>query len=275
MNKLSYEKIPRRWCAAVTLILATILVSAPRAQAEDDATAILRSMSDYLARQKTISLTFDSDVEVITSDLQKLQFTGSGQVLLSRPDKLRATRTGGYTDVELVFDGKTATVLGKNLNTFAQIDSQGSVDQLINRLNGDAVAMPGSDLLLSNVFDELTANVSDAKHIGQGVIDGIECEHLAFRNADTDWQIWIEIGSNPVPRKYVITSKSVTGAPQYTLRIKDWKTNVPVAADAFVFKAPEGAKKVDLAALSDIDEIPQGIIAGAKGSERATTGEKK
>lgn len=277
MNKLSYEKIPRRWCAAVTLTLATILLPAPRAQAEDDATAILRSMSDYLASQKIISLTFDSDVEVITSDLQKLQFTGSGQVLLSRPDKLRATRTGGYTDVELVFDGKTATVLGKNLNTFAQIESQGSVDQLINRLNGDAVAMPGSDLLLSNVFDELTANVSDAKHIGQGVIDGIECEHLAFRNADTDWQIWIQIGSNPVPRKYVITNKSVTGAPQYTLRIKDWKTNVPVAADAFVFKAPEGAKKVDLAALSDIDEIPQGTItgAGAKGSERATTGEKK
>jgi hypothetical protein len=275
MNKLSYGRVPRRWCTAVALILAAVLAYAPRAQAEDDSAKILKSMSDYMANQKTISIKFDSDIEVVTSDLQKLQFTGSGQVLLSRPDKLRAARTGGYTDVELVFDGKTATVLGKNLNTFAQIESQGTVDQVINRLNESAVALPGGDLLLSNVFDELMANVSDAKHIGQGVIDGIECEHLAFRNTDTDWQIWIEIGANPIPRKYVITNKSVTGAPQYTLRIKDWNTNVPIAADAFAFKAPEGAKKVDLAALSDIDEIPQGMIAGAKVPSRATTGENK
>jgi hypothetical protein len=275
MNKLSYAKIPRRWGAAVSLIVAAMLVAASRAQAEDNSTAILKSMSDYLANQKTIFLTFDSDVEVITSDLQKIQFTGSGQVLLSRPDKLRATRIGGYTDVEFVFDGKTATILGKNLNTFAQIESQGTLDQLINRLNSDAVAMPGSDLLLSNVFDELMANVSDAKHVGQGVIDGIECEHLAFRNADTDWQIWIEIGPHSVPRKYVITNKSVTGAPQYTLRIKDWKTNVAVAADAFVFETPQGAKKVDLAALSDMDEIPKGTIPGAEVREHVTTGGKK
>lgn len=274
MHNLFYRE-SSRWGSTLALVLAAILVSAPGARAEDDATAILKSTSDYLANQKTISITFNSDLEVITSELQKLQFTGSGQVLLSRPDMLRATRTGGYTDVELVFDGKTATIFGKNLNSFAQIKSQGSVDQLINHLNSDAVAIPGSDLLLSNVFEELTANVSNAKHIGQGVIDGVECEHLAFRNADTDWQIWIEIGSKPVPRKYVITNKSVTGAPQYTLRIKEWKTNVPLAADAFVFKAPEGATKVDLAVLSDIDEIPRGTVGGAKISERATTGAQK
>ncbi|XUM22969.1 DUF2092 domain-containing protein [Bradyrhizobium oligotrophicum S58] len=48
--------------------------------------------------------------------------------------------------------------------------------------------LPGSDLLLSDVFDELMANVIDSKHIGQGVVDGVECEHLAFRTPDTDWQ---------------------------------------------------------------------------------------
>ena len=71
--------------------------------------------------------------------------------------------------------------------------------------------------------------------IGKGVIDGVECDHLAFRNLETDWQIWIESGAKPIPRKYVITSKGIGEAPQYTLRIKDWKTEV--AADAFAFKA--------------------------------------
>ena len=93
--------------------------AAPTAHAgDDDALKILKGMSDYLASQKTISLSFDADIEVITPEIQKIQFASSGQVLLSRPDKLRATRTGGYADVEFVFDGKTVSVLGKNMNSY-------------------------------------------------------------------------------------------------------------------------------------------------------------
>jgi hypothetical protein len=96
--------------------------------------------------------------------------------------------------------------------------------------------MPGTDLLLTHAYDEMMADVLDAKHIGQGVVDGVECEHLAFRGVDTDWQIWIEAGARPIPRKYVITSKALAGAPQYTLRIKDWNTDAIPDADAFAFK---------------------------------------
>jgi hypothetical protein len=253
-----------RWLAVAILVLTTIASVTPCAQAQD-AGKVLKAMSDYVTSQQTISMSFDSDIEVITSELQKIQFTSSGQVLLNRPDKLRASRAGGYSDVELVFDGKTATVLGKNINAFAQTDAPGSVDQLIDRLRDQHnVAMPGADLLLSRVYDELMADVIDAKHIGQGVVDGVECEHLAFRNADVDWQLWIEIGPRPIPRKYVITNKAVTGAPQYTLRIKDWRTDVQVAADAFAFKPPADAKKVDFAALRDIDEVPAGQPTGGK-----------
>jgi hypothetical protein len=73
---------------------------------------------------------------------------------------------------------------------------------------------------------------------------------------DTDWQIWIESGAKPIPRKYVITSKGIAEAPQYTLRIREWKTDVP--ADAFAFKPDQSAKKIAMSDLSDIDEVPQG-----------------
>jgi len=115
------------------------------------------------------------------------------------------------------------------------------------------------------------SNVTQSQHIGQGVVDGVECEHLAFRGADTDWQIWIESGARPVPRKYVITSKTLAGAPQYTLRIKDWKTDAIADAETFVFKPPSGVTKVDLdsAVMVEFDEIPpgtpsQGTPPGAK-----------
>ena len=214
--------------ALVGAMLTTVVLFAPHANAEGNETdKIFKRMSDYLASQKTLSITFDSDIEVITNNMQKIQFTSSGQVQLSRPDKLRATRTGGYTDVEIVFDGKTLTVNNKSGNDFAQVEAAGSVDQVIDLLRDNhGVTAPGADLLLSNPFDVLMADVMDRAQIGIGVIDGVECDHLAFRNEDTDWQIWIEAGARPIPRKYVITNKGVTGAPQYTLRIKEWRTDV-------------------------------------------------
>lgn len=253
-----------RIAGAVGMFLSATLF-APTASAADDAAQILKAMSDYVAGQKTISLTFESDVEVVTPEVEKIQFASSGKMLLSRPDKLRVTRTGGYADVEIVFDGKTISALGKNINAFTQMEAAGSIDQLIGKLRDmNIVSAPGADFLGTHVFEDLMDGAIVAKHIGLGVIDGVECEHLAFRTRDVDWQIWIEAGSRPIPRKYVITSKAVGAAPQYTLRIKDWKTDGSVAADAFVFTSPPNAKKVDLNELVNFDEVPQGVVAGGK-----------
>jgi hypothetical protein len=249
-----------------TAAATVLLLAASSAARADDAAKVLKSMTDYLGSQKTLSASFDSDIEIITPELQKIQFASSGQMKLSRPDKLRVRRTGGYADVELVYDGKTISIYGNNAKSYVQADAPGTVDQMIDAVQAKVgVGMPGTDLLLSNAYDELTAYAIDGRHIGQGVIDGVECEHLAFRTSDTDWQIWIETGAKPVPRKYVITSKTLAGAPQYTLRIKDWKTDAFADADTFVFKPPAGATKADLdsGAIAEFDELPPGTPSGA------------
>jgi hypothetical protein len=170
---------------------------------------------------------------------------------------------GGYADVALFFDSKTVSVLGKHINGYAQFDAPGSIDQLIEALRaGHGIALPGADLLLSNSYDVLVAGVTEAKHIGRGVIDGLECEHLAFRNFDTDWQLWVEVGERPIPRKLVITSKTLNNAPQYTLRVKGWKTGVEPAPDAFAFTPPAGAEKLSPDALIGLDELPHGTPEG-------------
>jgi hypothetical protein len=83
--------------AAMSLALSVSGYAMGPAHAQD-AAKILHSMSDYIAAQKTISVKYDSDIEVMTSDMQKVQFASSGQLLLSRPDKIRAARSGGYSD---------------------------------------------------------------------------------------------------------------------------------------------------------------------------------
>jgi len=248
----------------VSVLVASLTVAPARAEQQgSDAKSILKAMSDYVSSQKTIELTFDSDIEVITPQLEKIQFTNSGEALLRRPDKLRAHRVGGYADVTLFFDGKTVSIYGKHINGYAQFDAPGSIDQLIHALRqGHGVALPGADLLLSNSYDTLVAGIQEAKYIGSGVIDGKECEHLAFRNFDTDWQLWVETGKSPIPRKMVITSKTLNCAPQYTLRIKRWKTGIVPSQNAFTFTLPKGATLLDPNALIELDELPPGASEG-------------
>jgi hypothetical protein len=250
----------------VIVLIASLAPLPTVAQSQgSDAKAVLKAMADYVRGQKTIELTFDSDIEIITPQLEKIQFTNSGEGLLHRPDELRAHRKSGHADVTMVFDGKNVSVYGKHLNGYAQFESPGSVDQLLEAMReGHGVALPGADLLLTNSYEVLVAGVMEAKHIGRGVIDGRECEHLAFRNYDTDWQIWVETGDKPIPRKMVITSKTINNGPQYTLRVKGWKTDFTPAADAFDFTPPAGAEKLSPDALIELDELPPGSPEGGK-----------
>lgn len=166
----------------IAAVGAALLFAATTTARADDPATILKSMTDYLGSQNMLSASFESDIEIITPELQKIQFTSSGQIKLSRPDKLRVKRTGGYSDVELVFDGKTISLYGNGTKSYMQADAPGTVDQMIAGMQAHSgLGMPGTDLILSNAFDELMATATEGKHIGQGVIDGVECEHLAFR----------------------------------------------------------------------------------------------
>ncbi|WP_295402498.1 DUF2092 domain-containing protein [uncultured Thiocystis sp.] len=66
----------------------------------------------------------------------------------------------------------------------------------------------------------------------------------------------------PIPRKLVIISKTVNSAPQYTLQVKDRKTEVAPAADDFAFRVPDGATRLEPDALTGLDELPPGAPAG-------------
>ena len=157
---------------------------------EADARKLFKAMSDYMAAQKAISFQYETNLEVVTNDKQKLALASSGTLTLNRPDKIRIRRTGGFADVEFLFDGKTLTLLGKTANLYGQLEVPGTIDHLIDELRDKyGKPVPGADLLLSNINDQLMATVVDVKDLGSGVIGGVECDHLAFRTNEVDWQI--------------------------------------------------------------------------------------
>ena len=98
--------------------------------------------------------------------------------------------------------------------------------------------------------------VKSTKDLGAGVIGGVECDHLAFRTSDVDWQIWIAQGDRPYPCHYVITSPKVAAAPQYTIDIRSWKTGSEAVADSFSLQLPKDAKKVAAEDVPEVDGLP-------------------
>jgi hypothetical protein len=246
------------WAIGLALAVATVGAADKTTEATaQNAKKVLKSMSDYLAAQKAISFDYDTVLEVVTKENQKLGLASSGSMRLNRPDKIHATRTGGFANVEYAFDGTTLTMLGKNQNVYAQADAPGTLDHLVDQLREKFHRpIPGADLLMSNVYDQLMPEVVDAKDLGSGVIRGVECDHLAFRTKDVDWEIWIAQGSRPYPCRYVVTSTGVNRAPQYTIDIWAWKTGAQVASDTFTLKIPANARKVTAGELKDFDELP-------------------
>ena len=107
------------WAKILAIGAAAGMIMSAAARADEvQAKSLFKAMSDYLAAQKAISLEYDSTLEIVTKEQQKLGLASSGAVTLNRPDKIRATRIGGFTNVELVFDGKTVTLLGKTANFY-------------------------------------------------------------------------------------------------------------------------------------------------------------
>ena len=260
------------WASAVAVTVMAWTAMSPGAAVvvadEAEAKRLLKAMTEYVGAQKSISFEYDANLEVVTKDQQKLALAASGTVLLLRPDKIRATRSGGFADLETVFDGKTLTLLGRSKNVYTQVDTPGSIDHLVDELRRKYDRpLPAADLFVTDAYDGLMAPVVDVKDLGSGVIGGTECDYLAFRTQEVDWQIWIARGPRPYPCRYVIASKGVTDGPQYSIQFRNWRAGAGVASADFGFKAPPGARRIELEELKgmkDMGELPSHFLQGGR-----------
>lgn len=251
----------RRWRGLLAASLTAVLsLSAGPALAGDavnpDADEILRSMSDYLAATKAFSVQADVSNEIIARDGQKLQFNAYSTLVLQRPSSFVLTRHGRFADAALFYDGRKLTIYGKTTNVYVQKDLAGTIDDAFSEIeSGLGLSIPGTDLLIAAPYAALAAGVTSSSYLGTAYVQGVECHHLAFREGDVDWQLWVKAGDEPVPMKYVITTKWLTGAPQYSVQFRDWNTRPAIAAGAFTFAVPKGAEKLEALPVDETGEI--------------------
>jgi hypothetical protein len=235
---------------AAVLLAAAIFAPVAGAQPtgiDPQATAILKKSMDFLARLKAFSLDADSTIEATLTSGQKLEFDSVAQLTLQRPNKLVARRGKGDILAQgYYYDGKTLTLSNPEQKVYATVDAPPTIEQMLDfaRDTLDVVA-PASDLLYRDAYEMLMQDTTVGFVVGKSFVGGVRCDHLAFRKGDVDWQIWIQEGATPLPRKYVITSTKVVGTPNFTVLMTKWNVTPQVTDAMFAFKAPQGATRVD------------------------------
>lgn len=223
---------------------------------DPEATRILQAMSSYLAETQAFSVNAEIDFEIITKNGQKLQLSSFASTVMQRPNQFYIQRKGMLADAEFIFDGKMLTLHGKKNNVYAQLDTPGSIDDAIRRFELETgFPAPGADLMFADSYAVLSTGVESSIYLGIAYVNGVPCHHLAFREDQVDWQIWIQVGDQPLPMKYVITSKWQTAAPQYEIRLRDWNTNPQINAGQFTFSAPAGATRLEALPANELDEF--------------------
>lgn len=247
----------RRKVAVSALALGLVMLGAPGAPARADeaqARAILASMTDYLTAQKSLSFDVDATIEVVTTAGSKIAIASSGSVAMERPDRIRLRRHGGFATVVMTFDGQVLSVANLDANVYGQSSAPGTVDDLIETLRTEyLIPLPAADLLSSDAGAILLADVTEVLDLGSGVIREEECDHLAFRSAEVDWQIWIAQGDVPRPCRFAITSREIEGWPQYTLEFSNWGSGA--LEPVFAFESPAGAQEVEVKDVPDLSEV--------------------
>lgn len=245
----------QRFLGQVLPILILITAASPivsRAQTDQsdvvdsDAIALLKRTTDYLSSLKQFRVDSNTSIEAVILNGQKLQFDHHVAITVKRPNKLRAERAGELISQTFFYDGKSLSVNLPEQKYYATSTAPPTLDAMLDFARDElGVIAPGSDLIYANAFARLSDKLTSAFIYGEAVISGVRCQHLAFRNPEVDWQIWIQEGDKPWPIKMVITSKRMAQSPQFTVVLTKWDAAPDVTDATFNFVPPTGSHKID------------------------------
>ena len=253
----------KRWTIC-TMLLPAVLVTVGAAgggavaygqDLEARADRILRDMGAYLSSAEEFRFQADVSYDTLWAAGQMIQYGGVADVAVRRPNRLRVEFDGDEDQYRVVYDGEEITVYQFDTNVYAVSEGGSGIDDAIDRvfdLSGNSE--PIADLVYADPYAVLSENVEAGFVVGRHSVGGTPCHHLAFSQQEVDWQIWIEDGPRPLPRKLVITYKNEPGAPRYIATMSGWDFQPRVSDHYFEFRPPPGADEIEFRAPPEEEE---------------------
>jgi len=209
--------------------------------------AVLEKMASFLASAKAFSVHADVCNETVLPSGVKVQRCSQNDAFIERPNRLHVTAVGDLANRSIWYDGTPFSVLFPAKKLYVSAEAPATLDAAIDwAIQKTGIAPPLADYVYSDPLPGLLEGVRLSHYLGDSLVNGVKCKHLAFKQATINWQLWVEDSETPVPRKLLIEYKNDPGAPQYSAVLSDWKFSETLPADLFVFTPPEGASRMQL-----------------------------
>ena len=218
---------------------------------QPEAMAALKRMSDYLSSLKSFELTSNASLDVVVTNGQRVQMDAVVRYKAMRPG-IRVDFDGGIRDRQYFYDGKTFTIYSPKLNFYASEPAPATNREFLKALYDKyGISLPLEDLFRWSDGDQSDVEaLTSGFSMGAATIDGVLTDHWAFRQGDFDWEVWIEQGDRPLPRKLVIVDRTDPAMPAYIARLS-WTPNAALAAQDFAFVPGSSAMRIPLATLTE------------------------
>ena len=207
--------------------------------------AVLKQMAAYLRSLDRFTVRVEKTTDLILPTDQRLHSDQTMEIAIQKPNRLRANYLNLSGGRQLFYDGATFSLYTPEANVYASAAAAPTIDETLDLLAKQyRISLPVTDLLVANPDSRLAQNLTSETYVGRILVRGVPCHHLAFRTPEVDWEIWIEDGPKPLPRRLALTDKSVKGSPQMIANLSDWNLAPQFSADFFTFKPPQNAQKI-------------------------------
>jgi hypothetical protein len=217
---------------------------------DPDAMDALNKMGTYLRSLKAFQVESEVTNDDVLEDGQIITDSKTSTLLAVSPNLLRAELKSDDKDTFLFYDGKNFTVYGKVVNYYATVPAPPTTAQLVDKIYDDYdIEIPLVDLFKWGTDQSTIKRITSAMDVGPSTVQGITCEQYAFRQEGLDWQIWIQLGDYPLPRKFVIRTLTDDARPQHTSNLI-WNLAPSYDEATFTFDPPADAQRIPLKNLN-------------------------
>jgi hypothetical protein len=233
------------------LIVLSTAMTVMAANAQPDPRAMAEASLNKLSAADAMAVDVSIADEAILHDGFKVRAYREGEVLLSRNDGFVFSRSGAIVDQKIAFDGKNVSGVGKNLQVFAAVEmpDDTSVDSAMDALTEKMGSyLPGRDLFYADAAAGMFDGVTSAQYLGLMPINGQSCHYTAFRSEDVDWHLWIG-QTDGLPCKYMITSRWISGQPEFEMTFSSWNLAPELNPDSFTLEKPDGYTEATFEAM--------------------------
>jgi hypothetical protein len=222
--------------------------SAPAAAAavEPKATEALQRMGRHLQSLQSFSVKAQTSTDQVLTSGQKVRLDATTTMWVKRPDRLRIDMKSDRRSRQFYFDGKQVTVYGKASGYYARVPAPPTLKELVAKLSDEyGLELPLADLFTWGGDPAQLSALTGAAAIGLATVRGTPCDQYAFRQDGLDWQLWIQRGAQPLPRRLVLTTTDDPARPEYSVDF-DWSAKASPPASVFVFKPPPGSHEIPM-----------------------------